>query len=148
MNILRAAVIMASTSREKSSNDSLSMPSSQTRGMLAACFMVVVAHIQVEREFGEQNRMERSEDAVPVLADTWKYADIVIKTLRSYLERLKINERALVKDFTVVYFQSSLTNAFVLIKCPFLSIIKTKTFIIPINLSPTEASMSYIYSAG
>lgn len=39
MNILRAAVIMASTSREKSSKESLSMPSSQTRGMLAACFV-------------------------------------------------------------------------------------------------------------
>lgn len=79
------------------------MPSSQTRGMLAACFVVVVAHIKVEREFGEQNRTERSEDAVPFLDDTWKYADIVIKTLRSYSGRLKINEGALVKDFIVVH---------------------------------------------
>lgn len=148
MNILRAAVIMASTSREKSSNDNLSIPSSQTRGMLAACFVVVVAHIKVEREYGEQNRMERSEDAVPFLDDTWKYADFVIKTLRSYLERLKINEGALVKDFTVVYFQSSLTNAFLLIKRPFLLLIKTKTYVIPINHIHTEASLSPIFSVG
>lgn len=94
MNILRAAVIMASTSREKSSKESLSMPSSQTRGMLAACLVVVGENMKVEREFGEQKRMERSEDAVPFLDDTLKYGDMVIKTLRTYSERLKINEGA------------------------------------------------------
>lgn len=51
-------------------------------------------NIKVEREFGEQRRMERSEDAVPFLDDTLKYGDVAIKTLRTYSERLKINEGA------------------------------------------------------
>lgn len=57
--------------------------------------------------------MERSEDAVPFSDDTWKYGDMLIKTLRTHLERVKINEGALPKDFTVVYFRSSLTNVVV-----------------------------------
>lgn len=58
MNILRAAVIMASTSSEKSSKESLSMPSSQTRGMLAAC-SIGWENIKVERK---HIRMGRSDD--------------------------------------------------------------------------------------
>lgn len=111
MNILRAAVIIASTSREKSSKESLSMPSSQTRGMLAACFVVVGENIEVEREFGGQLRMERPDDAVPFLDDTWKYGGILIKTLRTYSGRLTINEGDLVKDFTIIYCQTSLTRS-------------------------------------
>lgn len=56
--------------------------------------------------------MEGSEDAVPFLDDTWKYGDMLIKTLRTHSERVKINEGASQKDFTVVYLQSSLTNCF------------------------------------
>lgn len=65
------------------------MPSSHTRGMLAACFIVAGReHGGGEREYElrEQRRMERSEDAVPFSDDTWKYGDMLIKTLRTHSE--------------------------------------------------------------
>lgn len=64
------------------------MPSSQTRGMLAACFIVAGENMEGEREYElrEQRRMERSEDAVPFSDDTWKYGDMLIKTLRTHSE--------------------------------------------------------------
>lgn len=90
------------------------MPSSQTRGMLAACFVVAGEKIWGgEGEIGEQERMERSGDAVPFLDDTMKHGDMVIKTPRTYSEKLKINEAGLLKDSTVVYSHTSLTNAVV-----------------------------------
>lgn len=64
-----------------------------------------------EGEIGEQERMERSGDAVPFLDDTMKHGDMVIKTRRTYSEELKINEAGLLKDSTVVYSHTSLTNA-------------------------------------
>ena len=54
--------------------------------------------------------MERSEGAVPLSDDTWKYENMLIKTPKTHLVRVKINEGALAEVFTVVYFQSSLTN--------------------------------------
>lgn len=47
---------------------------------------------------------------MPFLDDTSKYGDMLIKTLWTHSERVKINEGALPKDLTVVYFQSPLTN--------------------------------------
>lgn len=41
-------------------------------------------HRGTKREFREQERMERSEDAAPFLDDTWKYGDMLIKTLRTH----------------------------------------------------------------
>ena len=91
------------------------MPSSQTRGMLAACFITVGENKEEEREHEptQQKMIGRSTDAVPFSDDTWKYEDMLIKTLRPHLERVEINEGALLRDFTVVYFQSSLTNVVV-----------------------------------
>lgn len=84
------------------------MPSSQTRGMLAACFIVekeeTLRRNSKHEEFREQKSVERSEEAVPLSDDTWKYGDMLIKTPRTHLERVKFNEGALPQDFTVVYF--------------------------------------------
>lgn len=116
MNILRAAVIMASTSREKSSKESLSMPSSQTRGMLAACFIMMRENKEEEWEHEptEQEWRGRSVEAVPFLDDdTWKWEDMLIRTLRPRLQGGEINEGALLQDFFVVYLQSPLMNAVV-----------------------------------
>lgn len=57
--------------------------------------------MKVRREF------ERSGDRVPCSDDTLEYEDMLMKTLRSYFNRLKINEAACKQ---AVSFQRVLTN--------------------------------------
>lgn len=97
---------------------------------------------------------------MPFLDDTRKYGDMLIKTLWTHSEGVKINEGALPKDLTAVYFQSSLTNAvtqqrssmaffFLFLFLPVIIQTKTKKiYAIPINRIHTNASASPILSLG
>ena len=70
--------------------------------------------MEQEHDFREQERMERSEDAVPLSDDTWKYGDMLIKTQRTHLERVKINE-----DSPLFTFIEERSCAAVIISCLF-----------------------------
>lgn len=93
---------------------------------------------------------KRSEDAVPFSDDMWKYRDMLIKTLRTHCERVKINEGRFQCYLLSELIDEHSCTAVIISNSFFFSIMnQTKTHntcVIPINHIHTEASVSSVFS--